>query len=307
MTINPFRIILLVSITACYALFASVACAQELTPRAYWPTPKGTKALFVGTSYSSGDILPDPSLPVYGVDSKILGVIVGYLETLNVFGRTGNLILELPYASGTSTGSFDGMPVRRDFNGIGDVGVTLSVNLLGAPSLTMMDFQELRQNPRPILGTSFKLLFPTGQYDETKLFNVGANRMAGKLEFGYIQPLSSKWLLEFELGAWLFRKNDQFLFGEREQDPIFSFDTHLIRRFSPGFWASVDLNYYWGGRSSINGVDSDDIQRNSRLGLTIVKPFANRYALKLGLSTGTVTRSGGDFNMVLVSLQALIP
>ena len=59
------------------ALLASAVCgvlalpagAQELSPRAYWPAPRGTQLLFVGYSYSWGDIVTDPSLPVVGVDS----------------------------------------------------------------------------------------------------------------------------------------------------------------------------------------------------------------------------------------------
>ena len=45
--------------------------AQELTPRAYWPAPYGTKIALLGYKYSFGDILTDPSLPFSGVDSKI--------------------------------------------------------------------------------------------------------------------------------------------------------------------------------------------------------------------------------------------
>jgi len=36
-------------------------------------------------------------------------------------------------------------------------------------------------------------------------------------------------------------------------------------------------------------------------------PFAGRHAVKLGYSTGTVTESGGDFDMVLVSYAVVLP
>jgi hypothetical protein len=66
------------------------------------------------------------------------------------------------------------------FSGIGDLGVTLSVNLLGAPSMTPADFQKLRANPLPILAASVKVVAPTGHYEVDKLINVSANRWAIK-------------------------------------------------------------------------------------------------------------------------------
>ncbi len=52
-------------------LFGLLACrpamAQELTPRAYWPAPTGTQLLTLGVSHVSGDMIPDPSLPLPGL------------------------------------------------------------------------------------------------------------------------------------------------------------------------------------------------------------------------------------------------
>jgi hypothetical protein len=132
--------------------------AQELTPRTFWPAPKGTRVAVVGYSYSFGDVLMDPSLPVSGVDSAIHTGVIAYLQTFSLGGRTANLLLEQPYSWGTTKGQFLGLPARRDFSGLGDLGVTLGVNLLGAPSMNRAEFQELRANPRPILGASLKVV-----------------------------------------------------------------------------------------------------------------------------------------------------
>jgi hypothetical protein len=78
-------------------LLAVSASAQELSPRAYWPAPKGTILTFVGYSHSSGDVITDPSLPIVGVDSSLNTLQVGYLQTVSLFGRTSNLVVELPY------------------------------------------------------------------------------------------------------------------------------------------------------------------------------------------------------------------
>ena len=182
----------------------------------------------------------------------------------------------------------------------------LSVNLLGAPTMTPADFQALRAAPHPILGASVKVLAPIGYYDADRLINVGANRWATRFEVGSIVPLHRKWLLELDAGAWVFTDDDDYLPGTREQDPIYNFQAHLIRRFSPGFWASLDANYFIGGRQTIGGNELVDLKSNSRIGATVVVPFAGRNAIKLGYSVSMRTRYGGDSNQLLVAWQHLL-
>jgi len=285
-------------------LWAAAGTAQELSPRAYWPAPKGIKVVILGYSYSTGDVLTDPSLPIYGVDSSINTGFLGYLQIFSLWGRTATAIVEVPYSWGTTKGTLEGDPARADFTGLNDFGVTLAVNLLGAPSMTREDFHELRANPRPILGASVRVLPPTGRYDPDKLINTGANRWAVKAEMGYIIPLKPKWPLELEAGVWFFGENPEFVQGPRKQDPIYSLEIHLVHRFKPGFWASIDVNHFTGGRSTIDGEQRADLQRNSKMGGTVVVPFRRRHALKFGYSTGVLTETGSDFDQVLVSYQA---
>lgn len=283
-------------------LLAPTAHAQSLSPRTYWPAPSGTAALLVGYQYQTGDVVTDPSLPITGVDSNIHGALLAWQKTLDLLGRTGKLQLELPFVSGTTRGRVEGLPERRDVQGLGDIAAVLSLNLLGAPAMSPGEFQALRNAPRPILGASFRVVAPTGQYDEDRLINIGTNRWAVRTELGYIQPLSRKWLLEASAGTWFFADNDEFLGGTREQRPITAFNTSLVRRFRPGFWASLDANYYLGGRTIVDGSRSADFQRNARLGLTLSYPFKGRYLLRTSFTQGLVTEAGGDFDRVAVSL-----
>jgi hypothetical protein len=282
------------------------AAAQDLSPRFYWPAPNGTKVAVLGYSYVSGDLLMDPSLPVSGADSSVSTAIVAYLHTIGLFGRTANVVVEVPYSWGTTKGLLFDQPARRDFSAVGDLGVTLAVNLVGAPTLSPSDFQRLRASPRPILGVSLKVLAPTGHYDADRLINVGANRWAAKPEVGFLIPLTSRWLLEFEAGVWVLGDDDRFLPGRRKQQPIYSGEVHLVRRLRPGFWASLEANFFAGGRQTIGEDPLADPQRNSRVGGTGVVPFGGRHAIKVGYSTAVVTAFGNDFNQVLVSYQILI-
>jgi hypothetical protein len=287
-------------------LWSVVCAAQELTPRFYWPAPKGIKVAVAGYVYATGDVFFDPSIPLYGVDSKVNVAVVGYLQTFSLWGRTTTFLIELPYQWGTTQGLIGDTPARGDAFGFGDIGVTVAVNLLGAPTMTPAQFQELRKKPHPILGASLKVVAPTGQYNVGKLLNVGGNRWAVRAELGSVIPLRPKWLLELDLGAWFLGDDEDFIAGYREQEPIYAFQAHLVRRFKPGFWASLDFNYYTGGRQTIAGNELVDVQNSSRIGGTVVVPFKGRHAVKVGYATGLFAEFGTDFDQFLVSYQLLL-
>ena len=275
--------------------------AQELVPRAYWPTPNGTNVFIVSYQRSTGDIVTDPSLPLTGVDSDIDYLQLSYQRTFNLAGRTATMQLSVPYSSGETTGLLDGAPHRRDTAGVGDVRVRLSYNLKGAPSMDAAEFRALRDAPRTIVGASLVVQAPSGDYEADKVINVGTNRWSVKPAIGVIWPMHPKWLFEFEVGAWFFGDNDDFLNHTRQQDPILSTEVHLVRRLRRGFWASLDANFYVGGRTRIDEQEQANLQRNSRIGATVVYPLTRGHAVRSSYSTGIVTETGGDFEMFTLS------
>ena len=286
--------------------WTAAASAQELTPRAYWPAPKGTRIAVAGYAHIDGNILFDPSVPLYEVESRVNTALVGYLQTCSLFGRSSNVLIKLPYIWGRTEGLVETTPESRKFSNFADLGVTLAINLIGAPSMTVEDFQAFRAEPQPILGMSVEVLAPTGNYSGSRLINEGGNRWGIKPEFGFMYPLTKKLLFEIEAGAWFFEDDDRFVGGRKEQAPIFTSEIHLIRRFSPGFWMSLDWTYYTGGRQTIGGNELSDDQSNSRIGATLVKPLSRRQVIKLGYATGLKTRFSIDFDQFLLSYQVLL-
>jgi hypothetical protein len=68
-------------------------------------------------------------------------------------------------------------------------------------------------------------------------------------------------------------------------------------------WAALDMTFYTGGNSVIDGVTNHDRQSNSRIGATMVLPVGKRNSLKFAFSTGAIIRSGADFTTVSVGWQ----
>jgi hypothetical protein len=300
MKLSGLKVVL--AFVGCF-VWVTESAAQEITPRLFWPAPKGTKVLVAGYSYSSGEVFFDPSLPVEGADADVNTGVLAYVQTLDLFGRTSNILVSLPYVEGNTKGLLEGRPESTDFSDFGDIAVTLNVNLSGAPTMNREEFQAFRADPKPLLGASLKIIAPTGKYDPGRVINVGSNRWTTRLKLGTAFKLNPSWILEFSASGWFFGDDSDFTNGRKEQDPLYTLESNLIKRIRPGLWASLDVTYYRGGRQIIAGTELDNAKRNLKVGGTLVVPFLKRHAVKIGYASGVIIRYGDDFNEFLLSYQ----
>ena len=274
--------------------------AQDLTPRAYFPAPVSTNAIVLTYAFAKGEVLFDPTLPVTDVSATIHAPVVSYYHAFNLAGRSANLTGSLPFAVGTLRGKLVGEDREIQRRGASDAVVRLAVNLFGAPARSAPEFAK-RGPPRSMLGASVKVVLPTGQYDPFLLINLGANRWAFKPEFAAARRMG-RVVLEGYGAVWFFTANDDFLRpagasegARRTQAPIGAWEVHLSYDISPFFWISADLNYWHGGRTSVNGVEGATLQANSRFGVTSSLPLTRRQSFKISYSDGLIVRTGGSF------------
>jgi hypothetical protein len=66
---------------------------------------------------------------------------------------------------------------------------------------------------------------------------------------------------------------------------------------------ALDGTYYTGGRTTVDGVEGNDLQKNSRLGATVALPVHRHISVKLYGSAGVSTRTGSDFKAGGLLLQ----
>ncbi len=99
--------------------------------------------------------------------------------------------------------------------------------------------------------------------------------------------------------------NDEFYPGEslRTQQPIVAFQAHVSYTARPRLWIAADGTWYSGGRTTVDGVEKNDLQRNSRLGVTMSLPIGQRQSLKISANTGASTRIGADFKTIAAAWQ----
>lgn len=275
--------------------------AQDLEPRAYSNAPVGMNFLLAGYRYSDGALIFDTSLPVTDANARVDMGFIGYVRTLGIAGKSAKAGVLLPYAGLDADGYVEGVFRTRKDNGLADPALFFSINLYGAPALSHEEFKDFQQDT--IIGLTFKLTAPLGVYDNEKLLNIGTNRWSFKPELGISQAIG-RWTLEAALAAIFYTDNDDFDNGKtRQQDAIYSAQVHAIYSFPRNIWASVGATYYAGGRTTVEGISSDDLQRNWRSGFTLAFPVNRNHSIKLFGSSGVSTRTGTDYDALGVAWQ----
>jgi len=271
---------------------ARSANGQDLEPRSYVNTPVGLNFLIAGYGYTQGDVVFSESAPVKDAQVHTNAGFLAYVRALDVWGLSGKVALLMPYASASGSAKLNGQERERNISGLADPRLRLSVNLYGAPALTLKEFDTYQQDL--IIGATVEVSAPLGQYDSSKLLNIGTNRWSVKPEIGVSKALG-RLTLELSGAATFFTNNNDFLNGKTlEQAPVYSFQAHTVYELRNGAWVSLDATYYAGGRTTIDGQEGDRLE-HVRLGLTTAIPI-NRYnSVKLFGSTGVYSRTGADF------------
>jgi hypothetical protein len=283
--------------------------AQDLTPRAYLITPLRSNAVTLSEVFSDGNLEFEGAVPITDASARLHMPLVALYHSLSFIGRSANVTATLPYGVGDFKGTAFGTETSVHRSGLFDSVFRLSVNLKGAPAMTLGEIRQWQQ--KTLIGASLKVVAPTGQYDPTKLINLGSNRWSFKPELG-LSRRWGHWILDAYAGVWLFTRNPEFFSRNRyvpgtqdqTQDPIAAFETHLSYDVKPRLWVSLDGNFWRGGRTSLNGVENPaTFQQSSRVGVTAAFPVTRHQSLKVGFADGAYIRFGGDYKIASLAWQ----
>jgi hypothetical protein len=297
--------------TAVLVVFASatVLRAQDLAPRAYVITPLRTNAVTVSDIFSDGHLRFEGTVPITGATGRLNVPAVTLYHAFGFFGRSANATATLGYGVGHFNGTVQEAEVRAYRSGLLDSVFRLSVNLKGGPAMSLDEARKWRQ--KTLIGMSLKIVAPTGQYDPTKLINLGGNRWAFKPEIG-LSRRWGHWVLDAYGAVWFFTRNPEFFSRNayvpgtqyQTQKPITAFETHLSYDFRPRLWVSLDANFWYGGKTSTNGtLNPATLQKSSRIGITGSFPLTRHQSIKAGYADGAYVRFGGDYKIASVAWQ----
>lgn len=289
------------AVVAVLVLVPAVAGAQELEPRAYSNAPVGLNFFIAGYAYSEGGLSTDPSSPLQDAQLNINTGAIAYARSLDLWGKSGKVDIILPYSQLAGNALAAGQLVERHVSGFGDPRFRVSVNLYGAPALSMQEFAAY--HPDLVVGASIQVSAPGGQYDPSKLVNIATNRWSIKPDVGFSKPFGA-FTLDLTAGVIYYTNNDDYFGGKsRDQDPIYTVQTNLSHNFGAGVWAALGATFYRGGETTVNGVRNNDELSNSRAGVILALPVDRHHSIKFNASSGVYTRTGTDFNTYGIAWQ----
>lgn len=297
------------ALLAIVCLAPAVSFAQDLTPRAYVITPVHSNAVVLTASFFHGSILFNPTLPISDVTANPTIGIFSFYHSMDLLGRSANIAVGLPYGVGHFRGKVLDTQQEVYRSGLLDLTARFSVNLMGGPAMSAADFRSWQQ--KTLIGASFTVVAPTGQYDPVRLINQGTNRWAFKPEVGFSRRWGH-WVLDAYGAVWFFTENPAYFSNNAlspgvntlKQKPIGAFEGHLSYDVRPRLWASLDGNFWYGGNIVLNGVETPlSYQANSRIGGTVSIPVSRHHSLKFSYNNGAYIRLGGDYNNFSVAWQ----
>ena len=263
--------------------------AQEIEARAYSNAP-------IGINFVTGGIAQVKSGPY-----KLTTEAIGLTHILDVAGQSGRISLILPYSELSGTGTLGGQAINASAEGLSDPMIKASVNLYGAPALSVSEFKNYQQDL--IIGASIAASIPWGKYNSDQMLNVGGNRTVIQPGIGASKAVGS-WRLELAGMASIYTSNTNYMGNNTlSQNPVYSTETHVIYYFPNTAWISADATYFFGGQTYVNGSAVSGSQENWRFGSTISYPVDKRNAIRLTGSTGVYSRTDTSYNAVGISWQ----
>jgi len=289
--------------------FVHLLRAQDLAPRAYLITAIHSNAITLTEGIYTGNITFNGSLPITGATATVSVSVFSLTHSLSFFGRSANFFASIPYGVGNFRGTIAQIPEHAYRSGLLDSEFRFSVNVKGGPAMDPREFAKWRQ--KTLIGLSLKVVAPTGQYDPMRLLNYGNNRWAFKPEVGLSRRWGN-WIVDTYGAVWFFTTNQDFFshnkfspgVNTQSEQPVGAFEAHLSYSFKPRLWASLDGNFWFGGSTSLNGVqNSATVQRNSRLGGTVSVPITKHQSFKFSYNNGAYILYGGNYQNISVAWQ----
>lgn len=298
-----YHILIKVLFSVIGILFITRLQSQDLEPRLLSPIPTGGNFAIASYGYSVGNILLDNSLPIEDLNASINSLVLAYARSFKLFNKLTKFDVIVPYAFSDYEAIVNNVDTSASRHGFGDPLFRLSMIFVGTDPLSPSDFFKQEQ-AKFNLGAAVRVTPPLGQYDPTKLINLGANRWSTKLTLAGLYVIRKRVVLEGHVNSIFFTENSSFFNGNTlKQKPLLTMQLHATYIFKPGIWVAASLGRTFLGETILNGVKQDNLQKTSRYGIAFAYKLNQHNALKLGFTSGITARYGANFTSLILAYQ----
>ncbi|WP_375741363.1 transporter [Pseudomonas boanensis] len=157
---------------------------------------------------------------------------------------------------------------------------------------------------RTYSGLLTLLTLPVGEYhSQNPDVSPGTNRWGLTFNYNYTQGIGEKWVLEANLEAQFYGKNDDYYGADLEQDPLYRLQAFASYDFTPATYGALRLVHADGGELRLNDRTLDDThQRYTQLGVELGHWLDPQNQLMFALSRNVDTDNGYHGNQALLRL-----
>jgi hypothetical protein len=284
-----------------YFVFSVKVYGQELEARAYANLPKAMNVVAAVYAFSKGQVLADASLPIQDFNMTTHSLNLAYVHSFALAGKLARVQIAVPFIHMNGQLKYSAQDTSGTRTGLGDVRVRLGINLIGAPALAAKDFRKYTE--KTIVGISLVTSVPTGIYYADKLINIGHHRWGFKPEIGASRRFKHIYTDGY-IGMWFYTNNNAYLKNSiLKQHSLFSTQLHASYYFKKGMMIGVDGNWFNGGRTFVDEVQSGEEIEHIRLGVTWALPITKKHMVKLQYHASVYTNTGYNYDLVAVGYQ----
>lgn len=150
---------------------------------------------------------------------------------------------------------------------------------------------------RTYFGVAAYLSLPTGEYSNTKAFNLGSNRYSQALQVGYQRPITQSIDAAFAFDTVWYGANSQCAAAcnlsatnlQLTQKPLYSTQIGPIYRINQTYTVAATYVYVTGGETAFNGVERNNTVVTQRYFVSgVAHTSIGRFMLQYGNDLATM-------------------
>ncbi len=147
---------------------------------------------------------------------------------------------------------------------------------------------------RTYSGLLTLVTLPVGEYHgQNPDVSPGANRWGATFVYNYTQGVGENWVLEANLEAQLYGKNDDYFGADLKQDPLYRLQAFASYDFTPATYGALRLIHADGGELRINDQRIDDThKRYTQVGFELGHWLDKQNQVMFSLSQNVATDNG---------------
>lgn len=256
------------AVAAC-VLDINPAQAIDVSPGAYIPAPAGKSIAMLYLGAGSADSYNPRKGASLDNDTRLStqSALLRLFYMDDIANTRVQYQVAIPY--GRQDLKLNGRQIG-DTSGFADPFVAVTVWPLNNPA------------EKEYLGVSGYVYMPLGKFDSDSSLNMGSNRYVFAVQGGYSKAWGP-WRLDANADVSFYTDNDESGVAKQrlKQDPTFVLQPWLSYTFANRLTTSVGLTRTWGGRSEVDGIDTNRATDSlrARLGLGYwVTPKTQIYA-----------------------------